>query len=146
MLDINSTNNIFNELVTYSINANINLVNLSHFKMSIDCLNKDDLTQNVEKVPAPVNIYQLKQIPSSANTHIGNFYHVIVEQNTVKADISWWLYLSYTHQAPKLQRFTKDTNINFGNITCHFFFRKTVFACGKLPLNIGYYSHIYYSK
>ena len=44
MLDINSTNNIFNELVTYSINANINLVNLSHFKMSIDCLNKDDLT------------------------------------------------------------------------------------------------------
>ena len=32
-------------------------------------------------LPAPINIYLMNKRPSSAETNVGNFHHVVVELN-----------------------------------------------------------------
>ena len=120
ILAITSTFTQFNKRVIYSPSANINVVN-TYF-----C-----------NLPLKYCIYLLNYIPRSANINIRNFDHVIVEYNIETYDIQCWLCHPYIHDALKLCRFTKDENINVGNIPWQLLFRETVFILWKY--NIEYW-------
>ena len=66
--------------------------------------------------PAHMNIYQLKQIPISANINADNFDHVIAEWNIDKSDIQCWLYHTYTNKLQKRKISITYANIKIGII------------------------------
>ena len=144
MLDITFTYTIVDELVTNIRNADINFGNISLYKCQFNVIEIRMIQHRMLYIyPKPMNIYQLKQRPISADIIIGNFDHDVVEYNTGKSDIACQLCHAYIYQAPKLQIFTKHANKNVGNIPWHFFFSKLFFSYGNLTLNVGYYLHIY---
>ena len=69
--------------------------------------------------------------------NVGNHHHDIVEWNSGKANISFWLYISSLHQEPKHLVNINGANINFGNILGKLFHGELVLPQWKANIEGG---------